>query len=114
MFAGYAWYLHDSPWLLAVIGALGASMMVSYTRARAEGLGIDLAGGIKQRAERIVMVAGGTMIAAWYYIDDTDTAATVLGVTMLLTGAHADRDGRPSLGRRVSPSSLAASHRRRA
>lgn len=84
VFAGYAWYLHDSPWLLAVMAASAGSMMVSYTRARAEGLGIDLAGGIMQRAERIVMVTGGTLIAAW--CDDAGTATTVLGVTMLLTG----------------------------
>ncbi len=65
-FAGYAWYLHDSPWLFAVMGALAGSTMVSYTRARAEGLGVELAGGIMQRAERVVLVAAGTLIAAWY------------------------------------------------
>jgi|HubBroStandDraft_6_1064221.scaffolds.fasta_scaffold189449_2 phosphatidylglycerophosphate synthase len=85
VFAGYAWFLHDSPWLFAVLGAASGSMMVSYTRARAEGLGIDLAGGIMQRAERIVMVAGGTLVAAWWYADDPDVAVTVVGVTMLLT-----------------------------
>jgi CDP-diacylglycerol--glycerol-3-phosphate 3-phosphatidyltransferase len=84
-FAGYAWFLHDSPWLLAVIGAIGGSMMVSYTRARAEGLGIDLAGGVMQRAERIALVAGGTLIAACFFYDDPETASAILGVTMLLT-----------------------------
>jgi hypothetical protein len=34
VFLGYAWYLHQTPWMLAVIAAFGASMMVSYTRAR--------------------------------------------------------------------------------
>lgn len=85
VFAGYAWLLHDTPWLLAVFGALAGSMMVSYTRARAEGLGIDLAGGIMQRAERIVMVTGGTLIAAWWGADDAELATTILGVTMLVT-----------------------------
>jgi len=66
VFAGYVWFLHDSPWLLAVMSAIGGSMMVSYTRARAEGLGVTLSGGVMQRAERIVLVAGGTLIAAWY------------------------------------------------
>jgi len=68
-----------------VIGAIAGSMMVSYTRARAEGLGIDLAGGVMQRAERIALVAGGTLIAACYFYDDSETATTILGVTMLLT-----------------------------
>jgi phosphatidylglycerophosphate synthase len=88
MFAGYVWFLHDSPWLLAVMSAIGGSMMVSYTRARAEGLGISLSGGVMQRAERIVLVAGGTLIAAWYGAD-LETASLVepiLGVTMLICG----------------------------
>jgi phosphatidylglycerophosphate synthase len=84
-FAGYAWFLHDSTWLLAVIGAIAGSMMVSYTRARAEGLGVDLAGGVMQRAERVALVAGGTLIAACYFYDDPETATSILGVTMLLT-----------------------------
>jgi phosphatidylglycerophosphate synthase len=88
VFAGYVWYLHDSPWLLAVMAAIGGSMMVSYTRARAEGLGIELSGGVMQRAERIVLVAGGTLIAAWYG-GDLETASAVepiIGVTMLTCG----------------------------
>jgi phosphatidylglycerophosphate synthase len=85
-FAGYAWFLHDSPWLLAVFAALGGSTMVSYTRARAEGLGLSVRGGLMQRAERIVLVAGGTLLAAWYGVDDMATATTILGATMLLCG----------------------------
>lgn len=86
VFAGYGWFLHDSPWLLAVMAAGGASMMVSYTRARAEGLGIEMSGGIMQRAERIVLVALGTLIATWYTFEAPDAAYVVpiLGVTMLV------------------------------
>src|SRR5580658_10550483 len=36
---GYAWLLRGSPWLVASLAAIGGSMMVSYTRARGEGLG---------------------------------------------------------------------------
>jgi phosphatidylglycerophosphate synthase len=88
VFAGYIWFLHDSPWLLAVVGAIGGSMMVSYTRARAEGLGVPLAGGVMQRAERIVLVAGGTLIAAWYGgdLDTSSLVEPILGVTMLICG----------------------------
>lgn len=87
VFTGYAWYLHDSPWLLAVIGAMGGSMMVSYTRARAEGLGLSLAGGMMQRAERIVLVSAGTLVAAWYSMDpeSVDAIAPILGVLMVVT-----------------------------
>jgi hypothetical protein len=81
VFAGYAWYLHETPWMLAVLGAFGASMMVSYTRARAEGLGIELSGGMMQRAERIVLTTGGTLVAAWY---GGDAVYPILGSTMLI------------------------------
>ena len=86
VFAGFAWYLHDSPWLLGVIGAIGASMMVSYTRARAEGLGLQLSGGLMQRAERIVLVAAGCFGAAWYECGDPESTmiVPVLGGTMVL------------------------------
>lgn len=88
VFTGYVWFLHDSPWLLAVIAAIAGSQMVSYTRARAEGLGIALAGGVMQRAERIVLVAGGTLIAAWYGgdVDTQSLVEPILGATMLICG----------------------------
>jgi CDP-diacylglycerol--glycerol-3-phosphate 3-phosphatidyltransferase len=37
--------------------------MVSYTRARAESLGIDCRLGIMQRAERMVLLMFGTLVA---------------------------------------------------
>jgi phosphatidylglycerophosphate synthase len=82
--SGYAWYLRETPWLLAVMGAIAGSMMVSYTRARAEGLGLDLVGGMMQRAERIVLVTAGTMLAAWYAAtpEHAELAAPILGGTM--------------------------------
>ena len=83
VFAGYTWYLRESPWLLAVLGAFGGSVMVSYTRARAEGLGVALSTGIMQRAERIVLVAVGTLAAA---ACEPATAQWIVGVTMSLTG----------------------------
>jgi CDP-diacylglycerol--glycerol-3-phosphate 3-phosphatidyltransferase len=88
VFTGYAWLLHETAWLLAVMAACAGSMMVSYTRARAEGLGLSLTGGLMQRAERVVLVAGGTLIAAWYATDpDTATVATpIVGGTLLLCG----------------------------
>jgi phosphatidylglycerophosphate synthase len=72
--------------MIAVVAAIGASQMVSYTRARAEGLGIQLSGGMMQRAERIVLVSGGALLAAWYAADpDSASAATpILGGTMVL------------------------------
>jgi CDP-diacylglycerol--glycerol-3-phosphate 3-phosphatidyltransferase len=42
--------------------ALAGSLMVSYTRARAEGLGIDVKVGVMQRPERIVLVGASTLL----------------------------------------------------
>jgi phosphatidylglycerophosphate synthase len=86
VFAGYLWLMHDSAWLLAVFAALSASLMVSYTRARAEALGVELRDGMMQRAERIVLVSGGTLVAAWYAADvhTPAVAIPILGVTMLV------------------------------
>ena len=87
VFTGYAWLLRDTIWLLAVMSAVGGSMMVSYTRARAEGLGLALSSGLMQRAERIVLVALGTITACWFGANDPTRIAPILGVTMLVCGA---------------------------
>jgi CDP-diacylglycerol--glycerol-3-phosphate 3-phosphatidyltransferase len=45
---------------VAVLALLG-SLLVSYTRARAEGLGLECKVGIMTRAERVVLIAFGLM-----------------------------------------------------
>ena len=47
--------------------AIMASLVVSYTRARAEGLGLECRVGIAQRAERIVAVGGAALIVGQGY-----------------------------------------------
>lgn len=59
MFLGICYYLVAHHYLLSSLFAFIAligSMMVSYTRARAEGLGIECKGGLMQRPERIVLI----------------------------------------------------------
>ncbi|HEU0032494.1 MAG TPA: CDP-alcohol phosphatidyltransferase family protein [Kofleriaceae bacterium] len=84
IFTGYAWFLRDTIWLLAVMGAIGSSLMVSYTRARAEGLKLELSGGLMQRAERIFLCVVGTLTAAWFMADPgtRDGGVVILGGTM--------------------------------
>jgi phosphatidylglycerophosphate synthase len=51
------------PWMIYVIGlALGGSLMVSYTRAKAEAQGIRCTVGVMQRAERIILLGGATLL----------------------------------------------------
>ncbi len=50
------------PWMAYVVcAALAGSLMVSYTRAKAESLGIDCKVGLMQRAERIVLLGGSAL-----------------------------------------------------
>jgi CDP-diacylglycerol--glycerol-3-phosphate 3-phosphatidyltransferase len=52
--------------------ALIGSMMVSYVRARAEGLGIECKGGFMQRPERVVIISLGAILCGvfYYFMDD--------------------------------------------
>jgi CDP-diacylglycerol--glycerol-3-phosphate 3-phosphatidyltransferase len=52
---------HDWIVALAYIAGIG-SLMVSYTRARAEGLGLDAKSGLLARPERVVLLAAGLLI----------------------------------------------------
>ncbi len=59
MFLGICYYLVGHHYFFSSIFAfiaLMGSMMVSYVRARAEGLGIECKGGLMQRPERVVTI----------------------------------------------------------
>lgn len=59
MFLGICYYLVSHHYFISSLFAFVAligSMMVSYTRARSEGLGIQNKGGLMQRPERVVLV----------------------------------------------------------
>ena len=64
---GLAWYFSDrnqSPWVvLLIILAIAGSLMVSYARARAEGLGIDCKIGLMERPERVTLIVIGSLVA---------------------------------------------------
>ena len=60
MFFGFCYYFVTQDYLLTSIFcfiAMIGSIMVSYTRARAEGLGVVASVGLMQRPERIILVA---------------------------------------------------------
>ena len=72
MFLGICYYLVAHHYFLSSLFAFLAligSMMVSYTRARAEGLGIECKGGLMQRPERVITIGVSALacgIAAHY------------------------------------------------
>ena len=52
--------------VILVYLAVTASIMVSYLRARSEGLGIENRGGIMTRPERVALMGIGLIVARWY------------------------------------------------
>jgi CDP-diacylglycerol--glycerol-3-phosphate 3-phosphatidyltransferase len=62
----YVLATNDHPVFVAVtVAAVAGSILVSYTRARAEALGLRGDVGIGSRAERVVVIAVGLALAPW-------------------------------------------------
>ncbi len=81
---GLLWfYLEDGEQLGAVLVyvAIVGSTMVSYARARAEGLGIECKGGLMQRPERVASLGVGIIVGQWW----EPAVLIVLGVIAALT-----------------------------
>jgi CDP-diacylglycerol--glycerol-3-phosphate 3-phosphatidyltransferase len=56
----------ENEWALGLtIAAIAGSFLVSYTRARAEALGLKGDVGLGSRAERVVVITGGLVFAPW-------------------------------------------------
>ena len=81
---GLLWfYLEDGEQLGAVLVYVSVvgSTMVSYVRARAEGLGIECKGGLMQRPERVASLGIGIIVGQWW----EPAVLVVLGVIAVLT-----------------------------
>ncbi len=67
--------------LLVVLG----SLMVSYTRARAEALGVECKVGIATRPVRVVILSAGLLFANGELISDVDLLPAAIWVMLALT-----------------------------
>jgi CDP-diacylglycerol--glycerol-3-phosphate 3-phosphatidyltransferase len=56
---------HHPIFVAVVMAAVAGSFLVSYTRARAEALGLRGDVGIGSRAERVVVITAGLVLAPW-------------------------------------------------
>jgi phosphatidylinositol phosphate synthase len=63
---------------------LGASQMVSYTRARAEALGVECKVGLMSRPERLVVLGVGFVLSGWH-LGGTSILVWVVWVLAALT-----------------------------
>jgi CDP-diacylglycerol--glycerol-3-phosphate 3-phosphatidyltransferase len=81
----FAWYLldtHKGHIALLPMAVLGASLLVSYERAKAESLGFEAKGGLMERAERIIVLcaalAFGSFMIPLLWLMLVLTAATAI------------------------------------
>lgn len=56
------WYIPGRSEILLIFAVLIGSFLVSYIRARAEGLGLECKGGLFTRAERVIVLAVGLLV----------------------------------------------------
>ncbi len=68
IFLGLAAHFRNSILFPIILLALAGSLMVSYTRARAEGLGVTCKVGLMQRPERIVLLGLGAIFSSIFYM----------------------------------------------
>jgi CDP-diacylglycerol--glycerol-3-phosphate 3-phosphatidyltransferase len=82
-----AWFAQEGNDLAvgATVIAVVGSYMVSYTRARAEALGVECKVGIASRAVRVVILSVGLVFAAGELIPDLDLLEPAIYVMAALT-----------------------------
>ncbi len=86
VFFGIAYYFIASDHMLASVAAfiaLGGSIMVSYVRARAEGLGLSCKVGIMQRPERVVTLGVTALIHEYVFIAGVVFIAIFANITAI-------------------------------
>ena len=84
IYGGIAYHFRDTWVIWVVFTAFLGSTMVSYTRARAEGLGVACRVGMMQRAERLVLLFAGTLIGLIFLVYD-QSLAVVVGLIALVS-----------------------------
>ena len=72
--------------MVLVYLALAASVMVSYLRARAEGLGIDGTGGIMTRPERVAILGVGLILGHWWLTAVLAALAAIAALAIVTSG----------------------------
>jgi CDP-diacylglycerol--glycerol-3-phosphate 3-phosphatidyltransferase len=79
LYNDYRLELGDVGMIYLIMLAMAGSLMISYTRARAEALGLDCRVGLMPRAERVVLIGG----AALFFGESWD-GLVLKGVILLL------------------------------
>ena len=95
---------HEQSWMISFIYiALLGSLMVSYTKARAEGLGLECKTGLLARPERVILLAIGLIFAStgiWIWV--VALLAVFSNVTAVERILSIGRATRQAVGKRES------------
>jgi CDP-diacylglycerol--glycerol-3-phosphate 3-phosphatidyltransferase len=84
--AFYLFHADQPAWpVLATLAALVGSFMVSYSRARAEGIGLTAAIGLAPRTERLVLIVAGIALAGLGFAPALIGAIIIITVLSLAT-----------------------------
>lgn len=92
---GLSWHYRETWVLLPALAALVGTALVPYVRARAEGLGVALRGGVMARLERVLFlgipVAMSPVLDALFFPGDALAMhwAAVAGIVLVGVGSHA-------------------------
>ena len=70
--------------LAACFVAMACSFLVSYTRARAEALGVECKVGLASRVERVILITAG-LLGAVFYRPVIEIVVYILATTATLT-----------------------------
>jgi len=99
LFFGMAYYFIEHDMYLssiAVAVGLGGSLMVSYIRARAEGLGFECKVGILQRSERLLLISAGGLIHPYALVIVVWIIAVLSNVTAIVRIVHVWKEDQKS------------------
>lgn len=83
VYLGIAYYFRFHWALWVCFFTFFGSYMVSYTRARAEGLGVECQIGIMQRAERLGLLAIGSLLGSIFGVFDSVMIAVLITIAVV-------------------------------
>jgi CDP-diacylglycerol--glycerol-3-phosphate 3-phosphatidyltransferase len=83
IYTGLAYHFRHGWGVWLMFFAFLGSTMVSYTRARAEGLGVDCRVGMMQRAERLVLLFLGTIVGIVFRVLDPALLAVMAFIAVI-------------------------------
>lgn len=103
VFLGIAWYYLPGLQVLIVVAALVGSYMVSYARARSEGIGYECRAGLMERPERMILLACGGLAGERFFLGFLVALAALAHLTALQRIYHVWRQTRGALTADANP-----------